>query len=312
MVGAAAAGGTPQRSARPAAARASGTARTRRRLGRAAGPHASPARHDPALCTPLPCPSSHSLARMHPYGQVKSAYDYQFAKPALRWLFNDYFGEVMEPACCALDSWLRGPLPRVWGLPQPAAAGRAHARSGGWLALQQGRWAARRARLAAPRHAGHRSAGGSAAATSGGAAGRARPSRTARGTRPANSAQGVNSVLYFAPPADPRVSVKAKIGSADMGEVHRRLATDGTPRMALACGTSRARVPAWNTALHACAAMPRRAATLEASPACAPLPGPAGTLCLRFQPLGDREPLCFADVKASPRVRVAGPHRSEP
>lgn len=29
---------------------------------------------------------------------------------------------------------------------------------------------------------------------------------------------------------------------------------------------------------------------------------PAGTLCLRFQPLGNKEPLCFADVKASPRV----------
>ncbi|GBF92274.1 hypothetical protein Rsub_05357 [Raphidocelis subcapitata] len=77
---------------------------------------------------------------------VKSSYDYQFAKPALRWLFNDYYGE------------------------------------------------------------------------------------------------GLNSVLYFAPTVDPRVSVKAKIGSAD-----------------------------------------------------------AGTLCLRFQPLGVREPLCFADIKASPR-----------
>ena len=29
-----------------------------------------------------------------------------------------------------------------------------------------------------------------------------------------------------------------------------------------------------------------------------------GTLCLRFQPLGAEEPLCFADVKASPRVRL--------
>ncbi|KAI8467554.1 MAG: hypothetical protein J3K34DRAFT_430110 [Monoraphidium minutum] len=78
---------------------------------------------------------------------VKSSYDYQFAKPALRWLFEDYYGT------------------------------------------------------------------------------------------------GINSVLYFAPSADPRVSVKAKIGSED-----------------------------------------------------------AGTLSLRFQPLGAVEPLCFADIKASPRT----------
>ncbi|KIY98614.1 hypothetical protein MNEG_9348 [Monoraphidium neglectum] len=77
---------------------------------------------------------------------AKSSFDYQFAKPALRWLFEDYYG------------------------------------------------------------------------------------------------QGLNSVLFFAPSADPRISVKAKIGSED-----------------------------------------------------------AGTLSLRFQPLGLREPLCFADIKASPR-----------
>jgi hypothetical protein len=30
---------------------------------------------------------------------VKSAYEYQFAKPALRWLFKDYFGQVRVCAC---------------------------------------------------------------------------------------------------------------------------------------------------------------------------------------------------------------------
>ena len=74
-----------------------------------------------------PNTTTHTTHTAHPYThiynhqQVKSSYDYQFAKPALRWLFGDYYGA------------------------------------------------------------------------------------------------GLNSVLFLAPSADPRVSVKAKIGSEDAG-----------------------------------------------------------------------------------------------
>jgi hypothetical protein len=51
-----------------------------------------PCSHDCPSASPFPFFLYSPACR--PVPQVKSSYDYQFAKPALRWLFNDYYGTV--------------------------------------------------------------------------------------------------------------------------------------------------------------------------------------------------------------------------
>jgi hypothetical protein len=148
---------------------------------------------------------------------VKSSYDYQFAKPALRWLFNDYYGDVSHlsslfthaPCSAGWPSW--GTV-QSWGTEPTAAAGPAGApaqRRSPSPSLSPWRLAANTAGpqfdvTAPPRLLSPTSPPLSPSPT--------QPIKTPRAPK------GLNSVLYFAPSADPRVSVKAKMGSGDAGE----------------------------------------------------------------------------------------------
>ena len=82
--------------------------------------------------------------------------------------------------------------------------------------------------------------------------------------------RGLNSVLFFAPPADPRVSVKAKIGSASFGDPGGAFSSVGGGRGGGGGGGAAA--------------------------------GGGGNVSVRYQPLGANEPSTFVDVKANPRV----------
>jgi hypothetical protein len=78
---------------------------------------------------------------------------------------------------------------------------------------------------------------------------------------------GLNSVLFFAPPLDPRISIKAKLGNG--------AAFASPPSAGGGAGAK---------------ADPNSAA------------GGYGNMAIRFQPLGAHEPSTFVDVKANPRV----------
>jgi hypothetical protein len=77
---------------------------------------------------------------------------------------------------------------------------------------------------------------------------------------------GLNSVLFFAPPLDPRISVKAKLGNSA-------------------------------AVLFGGAPPPPPPPDSASSPL-----GGYGNMAIRYQPLGPNEPSNFIDVKANPRV----------
>lgn len=92
---------------------------------------------------------------------------------------------------------------------------------------------------------------------------------------------GLNTVLLFAPSADPRVSVKAKLGSGEAGE-----------RAGIAASHLTALADDSDTTSYALLIKLLLLLLLR-------MPG---SMSIRYQPFGVVEPLCFVDIKASPKV----------